>query len=667
MSDYNEKYLSQHPGVREVTSNRLYLTYELRLKLFKEWKKDPTRGHIKRLLEENGLGMEWVGKNYFNNVYAGFYMNGYPMPWGVGEEFIKYRDLYKNHPLLASGLFIGGDESKNTVGLHIHPEVLKEIARRYPAESIADIFKKAGLDPLDIGTSRITTIKKKVLTEEKRNKILQDTQPVPDPPVKRKEETSSESMIADDSTDIQKDMIQDEVNPYINTLDKGGLILKDAFYNDAFSLLPLGKQEILRIFQLDSLPGSDILSSSAWLKLQSWKPNGKQIIADSETALQITMARHNAMNRMVSESFARTKQVWPALAQEQKRSLCEWIRDLPQDPGGYYTVGRVLQLAGISKSVYYRYLSDESYGRSAMIREQRDEEDIELIRKVLDYKGFRKGERQICMLMPKVTGKSLSRYRIRQLMDKYGIRTGLRRPGKNRKSMKELIKRNKKVNLLMRKFRMHRPNEVRLTDVTYLDYGDGKRAYGSASLDPATDRLICFVVSENNDLQLALDTLDAMDAYPAKRGAILHSDQGILYMTDEFQAKVVERQLHQSMSRRGNCWDNAPQEGFFGKFKTETMYTKCSTLEELNDTIQSYSVYYNTERGIWDRGKMTPVEYEAYLDSLDASEWQKYMLDEEKRYLEMKAESAKKAELRAREYKAETEKRLEEIKFETKR
>ena len=89
---------------------------------------------------------------------------------------------------------------------------------------------------------------------------------------------------------------------------------------------------------------------------------------------------------------------------------------------------------------------------------------------------------------------------------------------------------------------------------------------------------------------MALDTLEEMDKYPAKRGAIFHSDQGILYMTDDFQAAVLERELDQSMSRRGNCWDNAPQEAFFGHFKDESGYEKCQNLKELRDTVKRYAV-----------------------------------------------------------------------------
>ena len=134
-----------------------------------------------------------------------------------------------------------------------------------------------------------------------------------------------------------------------------------------------------------------------------------------------------------------------------------------------------------------------------------------------------------------------------------------------------------------------------------------------------------------------------MDEYPAKNGGIIHSDQGILYFTDDFQKAVKDRNLIQSMSRRGNCWDNAPQESFFGHFKDECDYKKCRNLEELQACIDSYRLYYNQERHMWDRLKMTPDEYEEYLTGLSDEEFGKYMSAEEEKYREKKKAAAKKA------------------------
>ena len=140
-----------------------------------------------------------------------------------------------------------------------------------------------------------------------------------------------------------------------------------------------------------------------------------------------------------------------------------------------------------------------------------------------------------------------------------------------------------------------------------------------------------------------------------------NTDQGILYMIDDFQTAVVERELNQSMSHRGNCWDNAVQESFFGHFKDECHYENCKSYEELQKCIDKYSHYYNNERGMWNKGKMTPVEYEKYLTEMDEETFVRYLANEEKKYQEMKEKAAEKAVQTAKEYKTFIEESLEEL------
>ncbi len=85
--------------------------------------------------------------------------------------------------------------------------------------------------------------------------------------------------------------------------------------------------------------------------------------------------------------------------------------------------------------------------------------------------------------------------------------------------------------------------------------------------------------------------------------AILHSDQGVHYTSPKFQKQVQQLGLKQSMSMRGNCWDNAPQESFFGHFKDEVILSKCSTLEEVIKEIDDYMDYYNNYRYQWNLSK----------------------------------------------------------------
>lgn len=99
-------------------------------------------------------------------------------------------------------------------------------------------------------------------------------------------------------------------------------------------------------------------------------------------------------------------------------------------------------------------------------------------------------------------------------------------------------------NLLQRRFRLYRPNEVRLTDVTHLLYGDGCKAYGSALLDPVTSKLVAFLVSEHNDLELALATLRQSDLHPCVSGGLYHSDQGTVYLSGAFQQEVSKEVTH---------------------------------------------------------------------------------------------------------------------------
>ncbi|WP_270501476.1 IS3 family transposase, partial [Clostridium butyricum] len=85
------------------------------------------------------------------------------------------------------------------------------------------------------------------------------------------------------------------------------------------------------------------------------------------------------------------------------------------------------------------------------------------------------------------------------------------------------------------------------------------------------------------------------------------------YTSPKFQKLLKDNNLGQSMSRRGNCWDNAPQESFFGHMKDEIDFQSCNTLEELIDMIDDYIDYYNNYRYQWNLKKMTPKQYRNHL------------------------------------------------------
>jgi len=93
---------------------------------------------------------------------------------------------------------------------------------------------------------------------------------------------------------------------------------------------------------------------------------------------------------------------------------------------------------------------------------------------------------------------------------------------------------------------------------------------------------------------------------------LIHSDQGVHYKSIRFTQLVKDSELRQSMSRKANCWDNAPQESFFGHMKDEIDISWCSTFEEVKSVITDWTDYYNNDRPQWNLAKLTPTEYYKY-------------------------------------------------------
>lgn len=171
-------------------------------------------------------------------------------------------------------------------------------------------------------------------------------------------------------------------------------------------------------------------------------------------------------------------------------------------------------------------------------------------------------------------------------------------------------------NLLNRQFKQEIPGKVLLTDITYLFYGKSQKVYLSVIKDGSTGEILAHHISERMTVKLAIDTLLKLKRnknFQKAKDALIHSDQGIQYTHPNFQKIVKKLGLQQSMSRRGNCWDNAPQESFFGHLKDEASIQACTTLDELKNEIKQYMIYYNYYRYQWNLKKMTPVQYRDYL------------------------------------------------------
>ncbi|WP_442603826.1 IS3 family transposase [Paenibacillus sp. KN14-4R] len=110
-------------------------------------------------------------------------------------------------------------------------------------------------------------------------------------------------------------------------------------------------------------------------------------------------------------------------------------------------------------------------------------------------------------------------------------------------------------------------------------------------------------------MEQLLDRLDG-NIHPE---AILHSDQGMHYTHPKFRLLVSRADFKQSMSRKGNCWDNASMETFFGHMKDELEYKTCINIQELRERVNNYMEYYNSGRYQWTLKQMTPDEFRSHL------------------------------------------------------
>ena len=273
------------------------------------------------------------------------------------------------------------------------------------------------------------------------------------------------------------------------------------------------------------------------------------------------------------------------------------------------------RIADVSRSGYYNYFSVKSQERRKQ-RDKKDENLKEMILKAYQFKKRKKGARQIKMTLQGQFNTIYNLKRIRRIMKKYGIVCPIRKANPYRRMAKATKEHRTLPNLLNRQFRQNIPGKVLLTDITYLFYGKGKKAYLSTIKDGSTNEILAYNVSDRITLDIATDTLLKLKNNRKVKladGAFIHSDQGFHYTNPTYQKLVKKYGLGQSMSRRGNCWDNAPQESFFGHFKDETEIKSCETLEELKREINSYMTYYNNYRYQWDLKKMTPVQYRNHL------------------------------------------------------
>ena len=251
-----------------------------------------------------------------------------------------------------------------------------------------------------------------------------------------------------------------------------------------------------------------------------------------------------------------------------------------------------------------------------MKRERKDIADFAKIKEAYDFRGYAKGYRSICMRLLRM-GIKMNHKKVQRLMRKFGLKCPIRQANPYRQMAKAIKTNTVAANHVNRQFRSHGPRKVLLTDITYIRLNK-KFCYLSVIKDAFTMQILAYQLSESLEVDFVLATVKQLiknHLYSLDAETWIHSDQGCHYTSVAFRQLLKDSNLRQSMSRRGNCWDNAPQESFFGHMKDELQpyIDTWETFHDVKTRVDDWMHYYNNDRYQAILQWMSPNEYYHYL------------------------------------------------------
>ncbi|PPA27874.1 IS3 family transposase [Aeromonas jandaei] len=242
----------------------------------------------------------------------------------------------------------------------------------------------------------------------------------------------------------------------------------------------------------------------------------------------------------------------------------------------------------VPTSCFYDYLA-----RRRAINRERMQQRSEL-RRFFKVSRNSAGSRALMSMMREL-GYQIGRFKVRNLMKEAGLVS--KQPGAHRYQVAR-SERPDTPNLLAREFDVQQPNQVWCGDITYV-WAGGRWYYLAAVLDLHTRRVVGWAMSDKPGAELAIKALEmAYQQRGCPSGVLFHSDQGSQYGSRAFRQRLWRYRMTQSMSRRGNCWDNAPMERLFRSLKSEWLpATGYMSVREAKRDISYYLMdYYNWQR-----------------------------------------------------------------------
>ena len=257
------------------------------------------------------------------------------------------------------------------------------------------------------------------------------------------------------------------------------------------------------------------------------------------------------------------------------------------------------QFFKISRAAYYEW------GKRSK-RADPDQDRMRLVEKAWLKSRKTYGYRRISIALQQ-QGHLINHKSVLRLMQKLNIRS-VARKRKPYKKMTELGTYHRYENILDRDFTATEPNQKWVTDISYVQTQRGW-AYLSTIKDLFDGFIVAHLLGKAPSVSLVTDTLKlAVQKEKVTDEVLIHSDQGLQYTSEAYFVLTTGYHMKPSMSRRGNCWDNAPMENFFGHFKEEALRQyPVPTFKEAQEIVDGYIAFYNYER-IQLKTRQTPYQ-----------------------------------------------------------